>query len=355
MRRIWMMAAVLAAAEIGWGQGTGTRPGTSTAPKTASTAAKPGATTTSAAQGAALTPASLKTDGLNYADDVVRIYVGDFEHVRLKRGGPEIGLLVGGYMNAFSERCDQYLPKNKVEIMRQECSQEAWSVNGYGVEVAGSRHCVSYRSVGTGRYADPEVYALNAQTDAAMAGNMLGDFMSGMKGGDPASGMRKVTDIAAYAGPDMATLIQNNGCVSAAMVRFQANFLRFGEGKEAIRMPGGAAVVASVASSAGPGKEQNYKRLIDDLIADESKAWMMNRYQPGSASTTREMKDAQGRAAEVDASYGFTGMGGQYKGSVRVTFKDGTPECLYFSDFPTSCRAPSPRVISAYEKNQYAN
>ena len=179
MRGFWMAAGALAVAEmVGWGQSSGTRTGAA-ARRPTSTAAKSGTSTAASAQGAALTLASLKTDGLNYGDDVARIYVGDFEHVRLKRDGPELGFLVGGYMNAFSEQCDQYLPKNKVEIMRSECAQEAWSVNGYGAEMPGSRHCVSYRSVGTGRFADPEVYALQSKTDAAMAGNMLGGYVCG--------------------------------------------------------------------------------------------------------------------------------------------------------------------------------
>jgi hypothetical protein len=37
-----------------------------------------------------------------------------------------------------------------------------------------------------------------------------------------------------------------------------------------------------------------------------------------------------------------------------VSFKDGIPDCLYFSDAPDNCRAASQRVISAYEKNAYA-
>jgi hypothetical protein len=37
-----------------------------------------------------------------------------------------------------------------------------------------------------------------------------------------------------------------------------------------------------------------------------------------------------------------------------VSFKDGAPDCLYFSDAPDNCRAASQRVISAYEKNAYA-
>ncbi len=361
MRRFLIFFIVLIVPEIlGWGllaQSTGTRGGAATKPAQSSTA-KPAQTPTAkpAAAEAALTPASLKTDSLNYGDDVKRIYVGDFEHVRLKPDGPEIGLLVGGYMKTFSEQCDQYLPKNKVEIMTTECAQEAWSVNGYGVEIAGSRHCSSYRTVGTGRYADPEVYALQSRQDAAMAKDMLGDMMAGMKeGGDLAGGMKKTTDLMVYAASDMDKLISENGCAKPSTVRFQANMLRFGEGKEPIRMPGGVnAVAAPAVATTGPFKDQNYKRLIDDLIAEESRAWMMNQYQKGSVTNDQVKRDAQGRPSEVDANYGYLGMGRPYKGAVRVTFRDGAPECLYFSDFPTTCRAPNPRVISAYEKQGYA-
>jgi hypothetical protein len=37
-----------------------------------------------------------------------------------------------------------------------------------------------------------------------------------------------------------------------------------------------------------------------------------------------------------------------------VSFKDGIPDCLYFSDAPDNYRVPSQRVISAYQKNAYA-
>jgi hypothetical protein len=201
------------------------------------------------------------------------------------------------------------------------------------------------------------VYDLDKRLDAAMAGNMLGNMMGGMKaGGDLTGGMKKMTDVAVYASKDMDKLLQENGCSGPTITRLQANLLRFGGGKEAIRMPGGAAAVAApVAATTGPFKDQNYKRLIDDMIAEESQAWMMNRYEKGSVSTSHVARDAQGRPSEVAAGYSYMAMGREYKGSVRMTFSDGLPECLYFSDFPTTCRAPSPRVISAYEKRQYAD
>ena len=54
------------------------------------------------------------------------------------------------------------------------------------------------------------------------------------------------------------------------------------------------------------------------------------------------------------ARYTYAGMQGTQTGRVTVSFKDGSPDCLYFSDSPDNCRAPSQRVISAYQKNAYA-
>ena len=359
MRRFLILLIVLIAPQLMTfalaAQSAGARTGSASKPVQASKPAQTAAAKSAPAP--ALTPGDLKTDSLNYGDDVKRIYVGDFEHVRVAADGAEISILVGQYMSAFADRCDAYLPKNKVEITKQVCTQEAYRTNRYG-EVPGSRYCVSYETVGTGKFADPEVYELNRHTDAAMAGNMVGDLMKGMKsgGGDLAGGMKKTTDVMVYAAADMDKLLAENGCANPSIMRFQANLLRYGWGKEPIRMPGGVgAVPAPVVATTGPFKDQNYKRLIDDLITEESRAWMMNQYQKGSVTNDQVKRDGQGRPSEVDANYGYIGMGRPYKGSVRVTFRNGAPECIYFSDFPTTCRAPNPRVISAYERQQYAN
>lgn len=306
------------------------------------------------ATGAKLTPASLHTDKLNYGDDLKRIYVGDFEHVGFKPDSTEFGMVVGGYMTQYSESCARYLPADKVQIMTQECSQEAWTVNGYGVEQPGSRHCVSYRTVGTGRYADPQVYALQKKLDAGMAVGMISDVLNGLKqqGGDPAGGMKKTTDVMIYVKEDMDHFLDENACAAAATMRFQANMLRYGRGEEAIRMAGGAEAVAVHAPLA---KGQNYARMVDDLVKEESSAWMMNRYSPGSVEVNAVQHDSSGEPREIDARYGFMMMGQPGMGQVRVTFGDGAPECLFFSDFPTTCRAPSPKVLSAYKRNQYAD
>ena len=116
-----------------------------------------------------------------------------------------------------------------------------------------------------------------------------------------------------------------------------------------------AASTAAETTDSGPFKDPNYERLLDDLIVDESQAWMMNRYEQGTVRPGKITRDAQGRPSDVDADYSYMGMGRKLRGKVRVTFRDGMPECLYFSDMPTACRAASPRVISAYRHHQYAD
>jgi hypothetical protein len=303
--------------------------------------------------GSAPTLASLKTDTLNYGDDVKRIYAGDFEHVTFKPDSTEFGLMVGGYMGEYSESCDRYLPKDKVEIMRQECATEQVTRNGYGTEV--SRSCISWRTVGTGLYADPQVYSLQKRLDAGMAAGMMDSMFKGMsqRGGDPAGGMKQMTDVAVYVKQDMSHFVDDNGCASPATMRFQANMLHYGRGEQPIRMAGAAEAMASSATSLAKG--QDYKKLVDDLIAAESRAWMMNRYVQGSVQVSAVQRDGGGEPREIDAGYGFQMMGNPGAGRVRVAFENGTPACLYFSDFPTTCRAPSPGVLSAYKRNQYAD
>ncbi len=65
-------------------------------------------------------------------------------------------------------------------------------------------------------------------------------------------------------------------------------------------------------------------------------------------------RDPLGRPVRITAQYSYAGMQGTQRGRVTVSFKDGAPDCLYFSDNPDSCRLPAAGVVSAYEKNAYA-
>ena len=131
-----------------------------------------------AAQSGALTPSSLHTDNLNYGDDIKRIYVGDFDHVSIKRDSTTFSLMVSSYMTEYSKSCDRYLPKDKVQIMKTVCSSQVATVNQYGTEVD-ARRCTSYETVGTGRYADPRVYSLQKTLDSGTTAAVAQAYHSG--------------------------------------------------------------------------------------------------------------------------------------------------------------------------------
>jgi hypothetical protein len=174
----------------------------------------------------------LNIDGLTYATDVQLICGGEFANVGFGRDSEEFAALVSGYLGAFSESCKAALPANKVEITEQVCVQHAWTERG-GWEVAGSRHCVQYRTQGTGKYADPEVLNLAERLQQQQYGALMGDFFGNLAKAlnDPigftAGKVRPVVN----GRNDMVRLLSVNGCAAKATKSFQRNFLNFGSGR----------------------------------------------------------------------------------------------------------------------------
>jgi hypothetical protein len=309
---------------------------------------------TQAASKLSLTSFSAK--GLNYEKELTGLYLGDFEHVRLEPDSIEFSTLFGSYLNAFARQCSAYLPRNKVKITRSECAQWQQPVNVYGAPV-GPSTCIEYQEVGTGLYADPDLYAARRRVDAAAARNLLGKTFRDLAGKNPMGTALQAMDAMTSVGNDMALLLRMNKCGSPGLKRFQQNMMRFALGQPSLRLPGGqtlASIGPSPPSPGAPFKDSNYSRLLDDLITENSRAWMMNRYVRGSVRDVKvTSRDRSGRPAKIFGRYQFDGLNGRAVGSVTVQFLDGLPECIYFFDNPTTCRSPSRRVITAYENGSY--
>ena len=319
-------------------------------PATTSTATGPAPSQASSGLGGS----DFSAKGLNFETELTALYLGDFAHARLEPVSVEFDALFGSYLSAFARRCSAYLPATKVEITRSECAREQYTVNGYGVRV-GPSTCIEYREVGTGLYADPDLYAAQRRVDAQVARNLMRDTLRSMAGNNPMGSAMRTMDALTSVGSDMDALIEMNSCTSAALKRFQENMRRFALGEPPLRLPGGE-TMASIRpkTSMAAFKDSDYSRLLDDLIAENSQGWMVNRYVRGSVSAATVMsRDAQGRPARITGNYLFDGLNGRSKGSVALQFADGLPACVYFSDFPTTCRAPSRRIITAYENGRY--
>ena len=179
-------------------------------------------------QASAAEPVSrLRTEGLNYAADLTSIYAGDFDAVRIARGSTDTAELVSGYRRAFSERCESALPKNKVEITNKICEREEYLENRNG-EVAGSRRCVEYRAVGTGKYADPEINGLAERLQSNRKNQVLSELPKMAR--DPTGFITSQIATSSKASRDMDQLLVLNGCTSQATKRFQASLIGFGSG-----------------------------------------------------------------------------------------------------------------------------
>ncbi|KEO88734.1 hypothetical protein EH31_14940 [Erythrobacter longus] len=295
---------------------------------------------------------SLKVDGLNYESEVQAIYLGDFANARLQPEGNAYAFLLDKYIGAYSRTCAAHLPSNKVEIMASRCVRETVTRNGFGVET--NRYCSQSETYGTGRFADPDLLALSKRLESRQAGEILGSILP-TQGQAPGASSRRMVDQALAADGDMERLLSQNGCTSPALKRFQANFERFGTGAAPLKLANGATLSSTRGGGNGAAYvPSNYGKMVDALIRENARGWMMNRYMQGSVSNVAvTRKDASGRPLSISARYRFNQLGTLTNGSVTVEYRDGRPVCLYFFDAPNTCRVPSPGVVTAYEKGEY--
>ena len=93
---------------------------------------------------------------------------------------------------------------------------------------------------------------------------------------------------------------------------------------------------------------------VRGLVRDQARTWAINRYMPGSiAGVSVSSRDEEGRPAKIVAHYTFNGFNGRTDGSVTLTFSEGLPSCMYFYDFPATCRTPDRRIVAAYGDGAY--
>lgn len=306
-----------------------------------------------ASQAQELSAGSLKTEKLNYADGLTALYLGDFPNAGLEpESGPFLSLFPL-YVTSFARSCHAYLPSNAVQIMKQECARESTPVNVYGNPV-GATTCVEYRTVGTGLYAKPELLDISERLQAIQGGQMIGDYFN--RSGDPMASTRQMTDVLLLANDDMARLFNTNRCDSKAIQRLEDNMVRFARGDRPLKLASGdtLADVKARAPQTDLSKPADYARLINDLILENSRGWMLNQYISGSVRNVNvQRRDSQGRPSSIRADYTYSQLGQGARGSVVLAFQQGLPKCLYFFDAPSTCRVPSPRIANAYERGEY--
>jgi hypothetical protein len=302
-----------------------------------------------------LTASSLITSGLRFGSDIKNIYLGEFGKVNTDNKQPLFRVLMTQYLYQYGSSCDRYLPRNKVEITKQVCTREEYSVNRFGTQV-GAASCIQWKTVGTGVYADPKLY--NAY-EGLTTGSLMEGFADALRiltQGDPLRNAMSMVDSANSMKQDMATLFTQNACASVGIKRYSENLIQFATGGRPIRLadPGGNSLVTGKPSlpSEAALRNQDYRQLLEDLVAADSKNWVMNKYVSESMSQiVPQNRDSNGRPTTVEGTYFFNRNS---SGTVRVLFEDGIPRCLFFWDNSSSCRPPNRAVVESLEAGKYA-
>lgn len=305
-----------------------------------------------------LSMAAFNAKGLTNERILMAIYSGDFAQIDFDREDLRFASLFEQYLRAYGRQCHAFLPANKVEIMNQECSTERVTKNGYGVETG--RTCVNWVLVGSGLFADPILYDASKTATRLSQGDSLRHLGRMLTGGanksDPLAGTMQLASDAIAGKRDMGALVQMNACDAPGLRRFEDNLKQFALNRPAVKLNGSPAG-PSPALTAVPGlpyRDHNYARLMEDLVAVHAKTWAMNRYVPGSISAVSvSARDKGGRPAKIAATYMFNGFRGRSNGSVTLDLVDGLPECMYFFDYPASCRTPNRKIVAAYAEGAY--
>ncbi|PXX26475.1 hypothetical protein [Arenibacter sp. ARW7G5Y1] len=291
------------------------------------------------------------TDGLYNAEFYDYIFRGHFENIDIKREDMPFLMIFEQYLRAFGRQCPSYLPEDKVEIMEQVCAMEEVSKNIYGDVL--SRVCVEYKWVGTGLFARPDLYNAKTEVENIQRSDALRTTMEMIL--DPNS-MGNSVDLMHQAKGlknDMLQIFKINSCNSPGVRRFEENLKLFALNKPSIRMEAHSKY-ATMKKSGGPTGSQDFNKLIDDLVTNQSKTWSFNRYTPGSISAVSVMsKDSQGRPKSLKANYSYSGFGSSNQGWVRIDFNNGLPNCIYFFDFPNNCKTPNSSIVASYAQGDY--
>jgi len=292
-----------------------------------------------------------KTLGLNNAAFFDYIYRGHFENIELDVNGSHFLMILSTYLNTFGSLCPNQLQEDKVEIMTEVCSRENVTTDGWGVEI--SRYCIAWKTVGTDIYADPKLYAAKMRLVAKQDQNALRTVIDMYTNPDAMGNSVDQIHKAKALQSDMSNFFRLNQCDSKSIVQFANNLLAFANQQQPVRLKG-MSNYEKIKILGGPGGDQNYDKLLNDILKNQSKTWAMNRYVGNSIANVREFKSQdKTQTIALKANYNFSGFLGKQTGSVTVKFKDGLPDCIYFSDFPENCKKPNGALVTKYVMGQY--
>jgi len=295
------------------------------------------------------TRGSFTAKGLKREQDLTDLFVGNFADVSVDRGSLAFSVLFKVYLEAYSRYCFDFLPPNKVEMTDLVCADPPAPIPLPNEPPPQPHGCLTWKTEHLG-WARPDLYAAFGQFDILQKANQYKDMFGSLKNLNPT---RMLVGAGEFES-DTEAMVRLNACGGPGLKRFEDNVVLFSMGKQPLLLPGEPPPGPKVLS-AGALADSDFKRLLEDLIADQARTWLANRYLPGSTSQMIVAHDPTGRPSMIRAKYLFTSplTSGRTQGSVNVSFTDGMPTCIYFSDAPSTCQTPDRRLVSKFAAGGY--
>ncbi|MEO9513284.1 MAG: hypothetical protein ABJX94_05725 [Flavobacteriaceae bacterium] len=288
------------------------------------------------------------TKGLYFENVLTQFYQGNFLDIPFDRDDTKFVILYNAFLTANGMGCGDFLPSNKVEIMNQKCVSEEFTTNEYGIRT--DSVCVKWVLVRTGLYADSKMYAAKLVLDELHAGKVFRDMSRHSYHNNTAKETKALLKNSRRAEQDMAALFLMNKCNGSGLQKLAKNFRLFASDDPSIKLAMEKEASGVVTAPMG---EQDFRSFMEDLIEDQSNMWLSNKFIRGSIREVHSFRDNKDRPTELSALYSYNGFSGRSSGSVRLTFVNGIPNCMYFSDFLGTCKTPNKRIVQDYINGRY--
>jgi hypothetical protein len=293
---------------------------------------------------------SFNTKSLKNEELLKNFFKGNFIEIPFNKEDILFRVFINHFMYASARHCNSKRKKNSVQIYKDVCKKERVTTNGWGVEI--SRYCVEWTQQGTGLYTTSRLYDAYSHIKRIMNNDSFKNAWKLLAQIHKDKGFRNLNNMALdvkLLESDITEFIRLNGCNNKAIKRLEDNIIRFAHNKLPLKLDG-AVLKINIDYSI----EKNFKKLIDDLVYENSKKWSVNKFITHSVKDVKIVyKDNENRPIKISANYNYEGLFGYQKSNVKITFIDGVPDCLFFRDKPKICRTADRKIVSNFIGGKY--
>jgi len=295
----------------------------------------------------------LDTQNMYYAEFFDYLYRGHIENIDIKKESAEFLTIFNAYITAFSRNCQEALPEDKVELMELVCDEYTVTTEVLsGIELY--RNCTGWVYRGSGIFVKPELYKAKQLLEKPFEKSMLAHLANIYGNPDATGNAVNVMHRLKRLKIDMDLFFDNHDCKGKAMAQFEANLLKYATGKPLQRLKG-VSIYEKMRITGAPTGKQDFKRLLEDMVRQQSVTWTLNKYIPNTITNLKSFVGQDGKtivAYRADYKFYNTFLGND-TGKVTVRLKEGLPDCIIFSDFPNNCKKPSASLLVAYCNGDY--